>query len=132
MNDRNPEPVSRFISALTPSEYGALVEVATRGATGAGAATSAYVEHRLVLLGLALRVADGDDANADDAHTVLILSTAGRTLVNDVHERNRVSPTRKSVARRLCDHDFHAWSSRGRRGLHPTLGPASGSEAAEG
>lgn len=129
MNDRNLEPVSRFISALTPSEYGALVEVATRGATGAGAAaTAAYVEHRLVLLGLALRVADVDD----DAHTVLILSTAGRALVNDVHERDRVSPPRKSVARRLRDHDFRAWSSRRRRGLHPTPGPASGSEAADG
>ncbi len=128
MNDRNPEHVSRFIAALTPSEYGALVDVATRGAPGAGSGTDAYVEHRLVLLGLALRVADVGDG----AHTVLILSTAGRALVSDVHERECGSAVRKSDDRGACDHDFGAWPSRRRRLLHRTLGPVSGSEAVGG
>lgn len=106
MGNRDLESPSPFLAALAPAEYAALVAVATGGsvhsdaeggADGPGSDTAAYVEHRLVLLGLAIRVADA----GHDGRSGLILSTAGRTLVNDVA---------RSHDQASGEHDFGAWS----------------------
>ena len=108
---------------LTSSEYGALVALATkrstgvdvlRGGVGAGPGTTAYVEHRLVLLGLAIRVAD----SGDDSRSELVLSTAGRMLVNDVHERDCSTSPADSARPGQVAHDFSQWSPRPHRSRH--------------
>lgn len=115
------EPATPLFPELTSSEYGALVALATRRSIeidaspaieGAGPGTAAYVEHRLVLLGLAMRVAESDN----DSRSVLILSTAGRMLVHDVQERDCSSGTPSSANRERVAHDFSQWSLRPPRG----------------
>ena len=123
MNQDLRKQDATLFPTLTSSEYGALVALATKRSTGvgmlrrvvvAGPRTTAYIEHRLVLLGLAIRVAN----SGDDSRSELVLSTAGQMLVNDVHERDCSTGLADCASRGQVAHDFGQWSPRPHRSLH--------------